>query len=106
MNVAFLPGFAVAIPRPAAVVFAAQVELSLSAPAFWMTSSILLLVRVFMGKKEREITALSLPILHSLQIQFNNKRFPYLMHIYIFRLIVCFLAVLSINFELRQPHYF
>ena len=28
------------------------------------------------------------------------------MHIYIFRLIVCFLAVLSINFELRQPHYF
>ena len=54
MNVTFLPGFAVAIPRPVAVVFAAQVELSLIAPAFWMTSSILLLVRVFMGKKERE----------------------------------------------------
>ena len=54
MNVTFLPGFAVVIPRPVAVVFAAQVELSLIAPAFWMTSSILLLVRVFMAKKERE----------------------------------------------------
>ena len=76
MNVTFLSGFAVVIPRPAAVVFAAQVELSLIAPAFWMTSSILLLVRVFMGKKEREIIALSSPILHSLQLQFNNKRLP------------------------------
>ena len=46
--------YAVVIPSPVAVVFAGQVELSLIAPAFWMTSSILLLGSVFMGKRERE----------------------------------------------------
>ena len=72
--------YAVVIHSPVAVVFAAQVELSLIAPAFWMTSSILLLGSVFMGKREREIIALSLPILHSVQLQFNNKRFPSLIY--------------------------
>ena len=42
MNVAFLPGFAVVIPGPVAVVFAAQVDMSLMSPALRITSSILL----------------------------------------------------------------
>ena len=43
MNVAFLPGFAVVIPGPAAIVFAAHVDTSLMSPALWIASSILLL---------------------------------------------------------------
>ena len=43
MNVAFLPGFAVVIPGPVAVVFAAKVDMSLMSPALWIASSILLL---------------------------------------------------------------
>ena len=43
MNVAFLPGFAVVIPGPVAVVFSAQVDMSLMSPALWIASSTLLL---------------------------------------------------------------
>ena len=43
MNVAFLPGFAVVIPGPVAIVFAAQVDMSLMSPALWIASPILLL---------------------------------------------------------------
>ena len=43
MNVAFLPGFAVVIPGPVAIVFAAQVDMSLMSPALLIASSILLL---------------------------------------------------------------
>ena len=49
MNVAFLPGFAVVIPRPVAVVFAAQVDMSLMSPALLITASILLLERYLTG---------------------------------------------------------
>ena len=42
MNVAFLPGFAVVIPGPVAVVFAAQVDMSLMFPALWITADTLL----------------------------------------------------------------
>ena len=49
MNVAFLPGYAVVIPGPVAVVFAAQVDMSLMSPALWITSSILLLQRYLIG---------------------------------------------------------
>ena len=44
MNVAVLPGFAVVVPEPAAVVFAAQVDMSLMSPALWIISSISLLL--------------------------------------------------------------
>ena len=49
MNVAFLPGFAVVIPGPVAVVFAAQVDMSLMSPALWIAASILLLERYLTG---------------------------------------------------------
>ena len=49
MNVAFLPGFAVFIPGPVAVVFAAQVDMSLISPALLITASILLLQRYLTG---------------------------------------------------------
>ena len=49
MNVAFLPGFAVVIPGPVAVVFAAQVDMSLMSPALLITASILLLERYLTG---------------------------------------------------------
>ena len=44
MNVAVLPGFAVVVPGPAAVVFAAQADMSLMSPALWITASISLLL--------------------------------------------------------------
>ena len=49
MNVAFLPGFAVVIPGPVAVVFAAQVDRSLMSPALLITASILLLEKYLTG---------------------------------------------------------
>ena len=49
MNVAFLPGFAVVIPGPVAVVFAAQVDMSLMSPPLLITASILLLERYLTG---------------------------------------------------------
>ena len=49
MNVAFLPGFAVLIPGPVAIVFAAQVDMSLMSPALLITASILLLERYLTG---------------------------------------------------------
>ena len=49
MNVAFHPGFAVVIPGPVAVVFAAQVDMSLMSPALLITFSILLLERYVTG---------------------------------------------------------
>ena len=44
MNVAVLPGFAVVVPGPVAVVFAAQVDMSLMSPALRITSSISILL--------------------------------------------------------------
>ena len=44
MNFAFFPGFAVVVPGPVAVVFAAQVDMSLMSPALWITASISLLL--------------------------------------------------------------
>ena len=44
MNVAVLPGFAVVVPGPAAVVFATQVDMSLMSSALWIASSISLLL--------------------------------------------------------------
>ena len=49
MNVAFLPGFAVVIPGPVAIVFAAQVDMSLMSPALLITAFILLLERYLTG---------------------------------------------------------
>ena len=49
MNVAFLPGFAVVIPGPVAIVFAAQVDMSLMSPALLITASILLLEKYLTG---------------------------------------------------------
>ena len=49
VNVAFIPGFAVVIPGPVAVVFDAQVDMSLMSPALWITASILLLERYVTG---------------------------------------------------------
>ena len=44
VNFAFLPGFAVVIPGPVAVVFAAQVDMSLMSPALLITASISILL--------------------------------------------------------------
>ena len=49
MNVAFLPGYAAVIPGPVAVVFSAQVDMSLISPALWITVSILLEQRYLIG---------------------------------------------------------
>ena len=75
MNVAFIPGNAVVIPGLVAVVFAAQVDLSLMSPALWIASSILLLRPYLIGRKRSlHFTFFTNSILKS---SFTKKRFTW-----------------------------
>ena len=81
MNVAVLPGFAVVVPGPAAVVFAAQVDMSLMSPARALDNLLYLftIVGVASVNRLKEIVTVSLPTTFFtnsiLKSSFTNKRF-------------------------------